>query len=149
MRCQVSQPFANFSVSQNRCRGCLSEMNRENYKAGTSRTRSYDGVFEANIRRQYGLTMARYEEMLIAQGGVCAICRGPETVLRRNGEPYRLAVDHSHATMRIRGLLCRRCNQLVWALDEHAGLLDSVNHYLGQSRESALSDAALDHGHVT
>lgn len=50
-----------------------------------------------------------YEAMLEAQGGVCAIC---------GREPYptrRFDIDHDHAEMYIRGLLCWRCNRWLWA----------------------------------
>lgn len=53
--------------------------------------------------RKYGLTIDQYDEMLAVQGGLCAICRKPPTKLR-------LAVDHSHQTGEVRGLLCGRCN---------------------------------------
>jgi len=55
------------------------------------------------------MTLARYEEMFSAQGGVCKICQRPEPAQRR------LAVDHDHKTGLVRGLLCTRCNiQLGW-----------------------------------
>jgi uncharacterized protein with PIN domain len=119
-------------VTQNRCKTCVREINRASYRAGTSRTRSYDGVFEASLRRHYGLTLADYEQMLTAQEGRCAVCGGAETVLRRTGEPYRLAVDHDHRSGQVRGLLCRRCNQIVWAFEEHSALLDQVVGYLAR-----------------
>jgi recombination endonuclease VII len=45
-----------------------------------------------------------YDELLEAQGGHCALC--PATPKTR-----RLNLDHDHATMRVRGLLCHRCNR--------------------------------------
>lgn len=53
---------------------------------------------------KYGISLAKYNEMLQAQGGACAICLRPETRGRS------LAVDHNHATGAIRGLLCSSCN---------------------------------------
>lgn len=55
--------------------------------------------------RTYGITLSEYEDMLRAQGGLCAICRQPERAAGRS-----LAVDHCHTTNRVRGLLCMRCN---------------------------------------
>jgi phage regulator Rha-like protein len=48
--------------------------------------------------------------MLEHQEGVCAICGKPETVKSRKGEVLALAIDHDHATGKVRGLLCFRCN---------------------------------------
>jgi hypothetical protein len=53
------------------------------------------------LKTRYGLTVEEIDAMLAAQGGVCAICRKP---------PKRRCVDHDHQTMRVRGILCNRCN---------------------------------------
>ena len=60
-----------------------------------------------HLFRKHRLTIAQYDQMLQAQGGVCAICHQPEMVERNR----HLAVDHDHRTGRIRGLLCLRCNR--------------------------------------
>lgn len=63
-----------------------------------------------------------YDELLEAQGGVCAICgRPPKT--------RRLHLDHDHKTMRVRGLLCHRCNRAlpVWITVEW---LEAAAEYL-------------------
>lgn len=69
----------------------------------------------------YGLTQDEYDAMLAAQGGLCAICRSPESGNRS------LAVDHDHACCPsakrscgkcIRGLLCTRCNVTLGNYEE-------------------------------
>lgn len=60
--------------------------------------------------RRYGITLADYVAMLRAQGGGCAICGQKPT--RRN-----LAVDHDHATGKVRGLLCAPCNTGLGTLE--------------------------------
>lgn len=63
----------------------------------------------AAIQRLYGISSEEYEELLIVQNGVCAICDKPE--LSGN----RLAIDHCHRTGFVRGLLCVGCNRkLGW-----------------------------------
>lgn len=59
------------------------------------------------LRKAYGITVEHYEALLKAQGGVCAICGGTDPAGRM------LAVDHDHATLAIRGLLCFGCNVAV------------------------------------
>lgn len=49
----------------------------------------------------------RYPELLEAQGGKCALCPRVPSPKRR------LDIDHNHKTMKIRGLLCSRCNRAL------------------------------------
>lgn len=55
---------------------------------------------------QLGVTDDDYARMLAAQDGHCALC--PATPKTR-----RFSVDHDHATGRVRGLLCHRCNRAL------------------------------------
>jgi hypothetical protein len=64
------------------------------------------------MRRKFGISLAEYEALLAAQGGVCGICEKPETVTFR-GVLRSLCVDHDHASGKIRGLLCDRCNFML------------------------------------
>jgi hypothetical protein len=143
-RCGRSKPIGDFYIGYTSCKECAKQHAREVYAAGTSATRSYDGGFEASLKRLHGMTLADYDRMSAAQDGRCAVCRQPETVLRRNGQPYRLAVDHDHRTGRGRALLCRRCTQIVRAFDEHAGLFDAVRHYLDRSGPAPLPGRPVD-----
>ncbi len=73
-----------------------------------------------------GVSDDQYARLLAAQGGHCALCpTGPKT--------RRLAVDHDHATGRVRGLLCHRCNRALptWIT---AGWLTRATHYLVKNR---------------
>lgn len=93
-----------------------------------------------HILRSYGLTDAKYEEMLAAQGGVCAICHQPETRKRADGELFQLAVDHDHSCCSgrrtcgkcIRGLLCWECNNMIGKIEKHVGDLQVLADYLSR-----------------
>jgi hypothetical protein len=81
--------------------------------------------------RQYNLSQADYIAMLHAQGGVCAICRQPETVLdHRTKNPKSLAVDHDHRTGAVRALLCARCNYSLGLVNDDVPVLESMIAYL-------------------
>jgi len=58
----------------------------------------------AMLKKKFGMTLEEYNLMLEQQHGVCKICGGTKT----NG--VHLAVDHDHATGKVRGLLCSGCN---------------------------------------
>jgi hypothetical protein len=86
---------------------------------------------EAHLQRTFGIDTAEYEALLRAQGGRCRICGR----LPRKGSA--LHVDHDHATGKVRGLLCFRCNgglgqfgddpnQLAVAIEYLAGELEAT-----------------------
>lgn len=65
--------------------------------------------------------------MTLIQENRCAIC----------GEPpgrYSLNVDHDHATGRVRGLLCARCNQALERFEAVPNWAERVQAYLEESR---------------
>lgn len=74
-----------------------------------------------------GLTVAQYDELLKAQGGVCAICKRPESILHHGKNNQVLAVDHDHDTGAIRGLLCFGCNIGLGRLEPY---LDSAKDFI-------------------
>lgn len=63
-----------------------------------------NGRGRSKYKSTYGITPQQYDEMLAAQNGVCAACKGQP----RQGRP--LCIDHCHKTKKIRGLLCDACN---------------------------------------
>jgi hypothetical protein len=89
--------------------------------------------FEANryLKRKYGITLADYEKMRDAQGDRCAICREPETSYDTKTHAIRaLSVDHCHNTLKVRELLCFRCNSTIGRLRDNIVLLDACRAYL-------------------
>lgn len=79
-----------------------------------------------HLKHEFGLTLEAYDAMLAAQGGVCAICCKPES----HRSTKNLAVDHCHATGKIRGLLCYRCNTLIGYAKDSASTLRAAVIYL-------------------
>lgn len=73
-----------------------------------------------HLRRTYNLTDADYNRMLASQEGRCAIC----------GEYRKLAVDHCHATDKVRGLLCNACNSILGFANDNQETLKNALAYL-------------------
>jgi len=61
-----------------------------------------------HLKRCYGITTQQYNELFLRQEGLCAICGRHQAEFKR-----RLAVDHDHATGKVRGLLCGLCNRAL------------------------------------
>jgi hypothetical protein len=71
------------------------------------------------LQQNFGIDLEIYNQMLESQNSVCAICGGEEKPCSG------LAVDHDHATGKIRALLCSHCN-LQWILLIYSTLLYSI-----------------------
>jgi len=86
---------------------------------------------QRHLISKYNLSPEEYAALLKRQGGLCALCRRPERVLdcRRKGV-RRLAVDHDHATRKVRGLLCHACNVMIGHADHDPALLRAAADYL-------------------
>jgi hypothetical protein len=76
----------------------------------------------ARLSRNYGLSRKEHRRLLDEQNGVCAVCKLPS---RR-----ALCVDHCHATRRVRGLLCDKCNTALGLLGDDVRRLLAAVAYL-------------------
>ena len=75
--------------------------------------------------KKYGVSPVRYQELLQAQNGRCAICEG----LSKNMDS-QLAVDHDHDSGLVRGLLCRDCNAGLGIFRDSADRLIRAAQYI-------------------
>ncbi len=102
-------------------------------------------VNRRNIELKYNISGRRYEALLEAQDGACAICRKPP-------DGRDLVVDHDHACCPyrpkkacgrcVRGLLCSTCNSGLGMLREDPRLIYRAIAYL-QSDQPASLDVTL------
>lgn len=84
-----------------------------------------DRLAVKRTERAYGLSVAAYDELLVEQGGVCAICGALP-----KGRFRRLCCDHSHRSGLVRGLLCHKCNSGLGFFRDRPGLLVAAIRYL-------------------
>lgn len=68
----------------------------------------------------YGLTIDQFDEMMLNQGGMCAIC----------DRERNLHIDHDHITGKVRSLLCMPCNQAIGALQDSAERMLKAAEYI-------------------
>jgi hypothetical protein len=104
--------------------------NKEQRKKTAENIRRWNRNAKQRARlKERGLTVAEYDRRVAAQNGVCAICRRPSRNVRR-GTVLRLSVDHDHATNRVRGFICNRCNMGIGCFDDEPALLRAAATYL-------------------
>lgn len=96
-------------------------------------------VRELHLLGRFKLAKEAYDAMLVAQGGVCAICGRAERVVDPRTKQLRsLAVDHCHATGRVRGLLCFSCNVAIGFLGDSPQVAEAARAYLERTSCEAI-----------
>ena len=80
---------------------------------------------DRNRARRYGLTVDDYRAILARQENACAICRKPGP---------RLYIDHCHASGKVRGLLCPKCNTGLGCYGDDPNLTAAATAYLKAAR---------------
>jgi hypothetical protein len=92
---------------QSWCKECLRKKNVEYHRTPAGAISD----MRRKLRKNHGIELESYQQMLQKQKGVCAICKQEEKSCKTRGQGTRpLSVDHDHVTGQIRGLLCSRCN---------------------------------------
>lgn len=104
-----------------------SEEYRAKARAYKSTQKYKDKRRDTILKQTFGISLEDYNLMLDKQDGVCAICL--------NIDPVRsLAVDHCHTTGKVRGLLCRNCNQGLGQYNDDVDNLKRAIEYLNAIR---------------
>jgi hypothetical protein len=81
---------------------------------------------------KYGITLGRFEEMVVEQNGLCAIC---QTTPVGAGKNAKLHVDHDHKTGKVRALLCSGCNSGLGYFQDNTELVLAAYEYLMNYKE--------------
>jgi Recombination endonuclease VII len=131
-RCMIYKLFSEFIQSQgNRKRGNVTAYCKKCTQAYVHDTYNPMKRRAERLKTRFNLMPEEYDAMLAQQGGVCAICKQPETGMDNTGKKVRaLAVDHDHETGAIRQLLCGSCNYLLGYVKDNAERLQAASEYL-------------------
>lgn len=92
--------------------------------------------WRAHIKREYGISADFYMELLKAQKNRCAICN-----IKPGKEDKKLAVEHCHETMRIRGLVCVPCNTGLGGFKDKIKSLKEAIKYLTKKKHYGIIKA--------
>lgn len=82
---------------------------------------------------EYNIGKPQWDELLVAQGGLCALCPAIPTM-----------VDHRHSDGAVRGLLCRRCNTLLAGVDDARWLVRATGYAAQSVRPGAAPAPAIE-----
>lgn len=81
--------------------------------------------YDQKLINEYGITPGEYLELWKHQGQKCKICRCSISLYERG-----TALDHDHATGKVRGLLCALCNTALGSFRDAPVILQSAIAYL-------------------
>jgi len=120
------------------CKTCRNERqkadyigNRDRYLKRSNAWLSVNDNGRRKKLRKFSMSIEEYDSKALSQGGVCAICKRPETRTDpRTGQVWALSVDHDHRTGKNRGLLCSRCNCGLGNFNENKDFLSRAIAYL-------------------
>jgi recombination endonuclease VII len=102
------------------CKPCHNARGRE------TRDRLYGGSRHYHLKRRYGISAARADELVFERGGKCAIC----------GERSPDHVDHDHETGLVHGMLCLPCNTGLGHFNDDIAVLQKAIHYLNRWQQT-------------
>jgi hypothetical protein len=99
---------------------------KENYRRYRETEKGRRTCKNVQLRNKFGITIEEYESILKIQRYMCALCREPLSLHK-----YRdTCVDHCHRTSKIRGIIHRKCNLRLQALDDYLWMKYAIE-YLG------------------
>lgn len=81
------------------------------------------------LPKQFGITYQDLLKIKESQDYKCAICNVHEENIFNS-----LAVDHDHATNRVRGYLCNNCNRGIGLLKDSVEILGKAIEYLNRAQ---------------
>lgn len=144
--CQICRrllPMGDFHIARENRTGRTKQCGRCLAVLRSERRQQY------NLKHFYKMSVEDYNHMHASQGGVCALCRRPETGAKVTGKflkggTRRLAVDHDHSCCPgsrscgrcVRGLLCSRCNAGLGYLEDNIEVLERALDYIESFRST-------------
>jgi hypothetical protein len=137
-KCKKVKTTDQFSVYKRKLDGLRDKCNECRSEEAAKRYRTPAGIAankNKRLKSQYGINLDIYDSMYTDQGGVCAICGQPETAKNQNAKVSDLSVDHCHATLVVRGLLCNRHNRAIGLFNDDPIMLRAAADYLERSKK--------------
>ena len=102
------------------CKECTKARVSASHKANPDKKR------DRHLRRNYGITLAEFNRMVLAQGSKCACC-GTD---KPGGKHNQWCVDHDHVTGAVRELLCKDCNIVLGIIEDSPEHLQRLLQYI-------------------
>jgi hypothetical protein len=106
--------------------GRIRKANAEYMKKARSSPKRKKQLYANHLMRKYGLSIERYEEMLVQQCNKCVICKGEFKASEKIWDSP--CVDHCHRTNKVRGILCRKCNIALHYMEDFKHRVEAARY---------------------
>lgn len=130
---------------QSYCRGCMKQYRKDNKERMDANRAAWfeknaDHARDKHMQNTYGITLEKYNALLLVQDNCCAIC-GSDSPGMRNGKELSFSVDHDHNCCPgkkscgdcVRGLLCSKCNLALGLFGDDEQVLMTAIQYLREN----------------
>ena len=111
-----------YAGRQSECKECAKARVKAANEANPDRAR------DRHLRRAYGISLADFNRMVLAQGNRCACCGTDKPGGRHN----TWNVDHDHVTGVVRELLCKDCNIVLGLVEDSPEHLQRLIAYVAK-----------------
>jgi Recombination endonuclease VII len=133
-QCKQEQPLSEFYTNRrdkrlgSYCKTCTKRNSRQRY-VGLSDAEKLLVAKKAKASK-YGMTLTEFDAYVDAHDDFCDICGREEDTKRKAVWTRGLTLDHCHATGKVRGMLCSRCNCAMGHVREDISVLEKMIQYL-------------------
>lgn len=123
-KCNKTKSLTEFNKSfkakdglQGWCKKCMAKSALAHYHRNPKK------ILNKVFTKKYGITPEQQQEIIVLQGGKCAICQTPLESGRKVHQ------DHCHETNALRGVLCNHCNLGLGHFKDSTDILKSALAY--------------------
>jgi len=136
--CKLDKPLNAFNKHstikrgyQYNCKECANKVREEWRNKGDNRKRDALAVDRSYMLKTFGITFEDYLDMLAQQGNKCFICDiDYDEYIAKEKRRFAIDADHSVTPIKVRSLLCHRCNTAIGLLDHSIERLEQAIAYL-------------------
>lgn len=125
------------NTNSKRCSGCKEYKTIDSfhgsYENGNLSSKCRQCISASFLHYRYGMSVSQFNQLREEQQNSCGICRTQLEIDKDSTiRSKRVAVDHCHASGKIRGLLCASCNTGLGLFKDSTSILTEAIAYLSQ-----------------
>jgi hypothetical protein len=126
---KLLESYNKCDLKKSKIRGECKECQRNTRKKYSINNYNPQKEYLRKATQMYKITEKEYTSLYKKSNGCCFVCKIPENNFKR-----RLHLDHDHLTGKVRGLLCKNCNNALGNVKDSKEILKRLIEYLGEAK---------------